>query len=741
MTDSRTLEPLRATPVSESAEAAVSPMLIFSIVRRKKFSILFMGLLMSALAVSAVTSLRPSFMASASVLIRERSSGVTDIPMGQATIATDSVAVRTQADILRSTDLARSVVRKLHLIDMPEFAIGPDTGLMRRAIATVRPFDRAGLIDRLGLDKPIKEPTLEERESFATEVLLGSTSIANDGRSYVIDIKVKIKTENSLQAQRVSALCAEVANAYADAYAQFTSKIKSDAVKQANGFFDDKVSVLRAKMMNAERDVQNYRSISGLVEDRAVSSEGRPVTLVSQQMAQLNADLSVAIAERATAEGKLEQVALALAGKRDLRSVPEIVGAPLIQRLREQQTDLASREAALAMSRGSSNPDLMAIRGSQREVAAQISAETSKIASSLRSTADAARSREATLRGHLAELRTQVGSEGHLEIQLRELQSQAEIAKSIYSRYLKRYEETANQLDVQEPDALVVSRATPPLMPAPPSKKQLGAAGIAVSFGLATVIALVRVRMQSGFRTSEQLEASLGIATLGYIPKLRRPQKAIDRPQRYTAFSEAIFSIRALLRLNFRGGCQVIMVTSALPREGKTFFASSLARNAAQSGQRVLLMDCDLRRPAVAQNITTSPGYDLDESQFQGLSVLRDSSSALDIITPPSGGRSPQDLFASDQMRRLVAELRGHYDVIVLDTPPVLAVSDARILSALSDMTILVVCWQRTPEKLVSTAVALLRGCGARLVGAVMTQVQLKEMTPADGVHVYGYSH
>jgi Mrp family chromosome partitioning ATPase len=92
-------------------------------------------------------------------------------------------------------------------------------------------------------------------------------------------------------------------------------------------------------------------------------------------------------------------------------------------------------------------------------------------------------------------------------------------------------------------------------------------------------------------------------------------------------------------------------------------------------------------------------------------------------------------------MRRLVAELRGHYDVIVLDTPPVLAVSDARILSALSDMTILVVCWQRTPEKLVSTAVALLRGCGARLVGAVMTQVQLKEMTPADGVHVYGYSH
>ncbi len=744
MTDTRTIATTTANQhvvPSEWQDNTVSPMLIFGIIRRKKFSIVFLWVVLSALTFAAVGTVRPTFLSTASVLVQERSMGVTDVPTGTGMIATDTVAVRTQADILRSNDLARSVVRRLDLIDTPEFALTVDGGWQQWLVSMLRPYAPSELFEFLGLDKVTHPPTLEERESFATALLLDRTSIANDGRSYVIDIKVKLAAENDQQAHRVAVLASDIANAYADEYAQFTGKIKADAVKQANGFFDDRIAALRTKMLNAERDVQNYRAASGLIEDRAASTGGAAVTLASQRMAQLNADLSTAITERTNAEAKLQQVMLAVAGSRDLRSVPEIVSSPLIQRLREQQITLSAHEAALALTRGSGNPELMAVRGSEREVATQLAAETNKIANSLRSIADAAHARETALRGQLAELRTQVGSEGHLEIKLLEQQSQADIAKAMYTKYLTRYEETANQLDVREPDALIVSRATPPLQAAPPSKKQLMMAGITASLALSVLLALVRVRLEYGFRTAEELEANLGVTTLGYIPKLQRPQMAIDWPQNFVAFSEAIFSIRSLLSLNKRGTCQVVMITSALPQEGKTFFASSLARNAAQAGQRVLLMDCDLRRPTVAKNIAVSPGYELDDHMFSGIAVNRDSYSDLDIITMPSGGRSPQDLFASEQMRNLLTKLRGHYDMIVLDTPPVLAVSDARILSALADTVVLVVRWQRTPKKMVQSAVMLLRSSEANLVGTVMTQVQLKELTPADGFHDYAYSH
>jgi capsular exopolysaccharide synthesis family protein len=177
------------------------------------------------------------------------------------------------------------------------------------------------------------------------------------------------------------------------------------------------------------------------------------------------------------------------------------------------------------------------------------------------------------------------------------------------------------------------------------------------------------------------------------------------------------------------------MVTSALPREGKTFFAAAFARSAALAGERVLLIDCDLRRPAVARNIGTT-----EVDAFQGVAMRRDADSTLDTITLTAAGGSPQDLFASGRMRNLMELLRERYDLIMLDAPPVLAVSDARVLSTLCDRVMLVVCWQKTPQQMVNNAVRALRNGGANLAGAVITQVRLNELSPADGVYAYAYA-
>ena len=713
--------PSHQTVSAAPADSTKSPMLVFGILRRRKWSILLTLIVLSALVVAGASRLKQSFVATASVLMQQQNAGAMDISLGAGMIATDSLAVRTQVDILKSADLARAVVRSMRLIDQPEFsAHSGGSAKMLRLLGVRRP--------------PAPALPLPMREELATQILLGMTTIVNDGHSYVIDIKVKVSADNAAGAGRAAELSAQIANAYADVYAQFTSKMKSDSIRQANSFFDDRIAVLRQKMQDAESAVQTYRAANDLIEDSGASGEGRSVTIVGQQMAQLNADLIAATSDRAKAEASLDQITATRSGGGDLQSAPEVVGSPLIQGLREQQAELGGREAALAMSRGEGSADLMAVRASQRNVAQQIAADTVKIAASLRSSVAAARARESALRSTLAQLQGRVGAQGQTEIKLHELQNEADVARLIYSTYLKRLEETASQLDMQAPDAVVVSRAGVPLGASPPSKQQIVMAGEILVAMLAAFQALVRERMQSGFRTAAELEASVGIETLGLIPKVRNPRDALRFDDRHSAFSEAINSIRALLRLKSTRPSQIIMVTSALPQEGKTFFSSSLARNAAIAGERVVLIDCDLRRPAVARNMVTSPQQTLDN-----VIIRRDELSSLDVITLTAELGSPQDLFASPRMRSLLSLLRERYDMIVLDTPPVLAVSDARILSPLCDVAVVVVRWQRTAQHLVNGAIAALRGSGANVAGTVITQVNLRNMDAADGAYAYFY--
>jgi capsular exopolysaccharide synthesis family protein len=257
---------------------------------------------------------------------------------------------------------------------------------------------------------------------------------------------------------------------------------------------------------------------------------------------------------------------------------------------------------------------------------------------------------------------------------------------------------------------------------------------ILASFVASVLLAVVRERLRPGYRTAEQVASSIGATALGSVPKVGNPRKALRFTGRHSAFSESIFSIRALLRLNLRVGPKVILVTSALPREGKTFLSSSLARNAALAGERTLLIDCDLRRPAVARNIDTT-----DLRALDGITIRRDGLSCLDVITLPRDGISPQDFFASVAMRDMIEMLRKHYDMIVLDAPPVLAVSDARVLSRLADATVLVVRWQKTPEAFVTAAASALRAGGTWVAGAVLTQVRLRDLTASEGGHAYVY--
>jgi capsular exopolysaccharide synthesis family protein len=218
-------------------------------------------------------------------------------------------------------------------------------------------------------------------------------------------------------------------------------------------------------------------------------------------------------------------------------------------------------------------------------------------------------------------------------------------------------------------------------------------------------------------------------------------------------FNVAVSHVRGALQIaGIAGRPRVLLVTSALPQEGKTFFAIALARSMALTGARCLLVDCDLRRPSVAAVLGMEAEPSLGLACLSAVEgggglvpaggeidrlVRRDSVTPLDIITADDAPEDAPVLVASERLESIVAEARTRYDVIVIDAPPVLAFVDARVLSRMADSTVLVVRWQRTKRALVLLALKALRIYGARIAGVVLTQVDLGAAGVSDGSQSY----
>jgi capsular exopolysaccharide synthesis family protein len=726
---------------------------IFAGLRRRKLSILLTVFLLNGVAIGLIAAKHAKYAATASVLVDTRKSNFSDLQAIAGATLSDDMTVRSQVDILQSPSLAKDVVERLKLIKEPEFArridqhpswflsvvrsgadslhriAGSQDSLLYRVIEPV-----ASTMHTVATEPP--PPTDEEKISQATDLLLDKMTFVNGGRSYVIGIRAKTEKPE---------LSTAIANAYADAYLRHSQDLKADAIRRANLWFDERLSGLQAKMLQAQSDAEAFRQKSGLIENRAAGSNtlpDRPVTIAGQQLAQINLQLMAAASQRAQKEASLAQIQAALQGKGNLDSIPEVVSSLLVHALQEQDAQLSGQVASLAMTRMDANPDLKSLKAQQQEVRRKIGDAVSRIGASIASEVNAARVHEATLRDSLAKIEQQVTGESEAEIHLRELDRVADAARAVYTGYLARYEQTSNEAGMQEPDAVIVNPASVPLDEAVPTKVQLTALAFIVSVLVSLAIAFLRSVFESGTRSTEQLETRTGLPAIGFLPTVKRRQQAL-RFEQNSAYDEAINTARSVLQFGGGGSRpKVIMVTSALPKEGKTFFIASLARALALSGRTTLLIDCDLRRPAVAATLGLQKGSDMDcviQKDMGPPRIRKDTITPLDIITvaAEAGCRKPQDLFASPEMQALIDHARERYDLVLLDAPPVLGSADARVLSALADAAIVVVQWGKTPQELVLSAVHSLRACGANILGTVVTQVNMRDLFASEGSLAY----
>jgi capsular exopolysaccharide synthesis family protein len=359
-----------------------------------------------------------------------------------------------------------------------------------------------------------------------------------------------------------------------------------------------------------------------------------------------------------------------------------------------------------------------------------------------------AKARVATLENQLEVLQQKTSLSTTAEVQLAELERQAQAARSLYENFLSRSKELA-QMDLSQADARMIYPAEAPLYPSQPQPWLW--LPLAAMFGLTLGVALALLldALDSGFRTLEQMENMTGAPALALLAELPASEGSLfNYAQRKpsSAFAESIRAARAALRFaNPDKPPQVILVTSSVPGEGKSLFSTSLAHLAALGGQKVLLLETDLRRPTLAQQFVLKPRHGLAEV-LGGEAALSDAlhqpqGTKLTVLPATASNPFAPELLASGKMKKLLGELRKKFDLIILDSPPVTAVADATLLAALADSVLFVVRWGTTPRTVTMKALAALKAARAPLAGCLLSRVDFsKQKTYGYGSDAYTYN-
>ena len=722
-----------AAPPHEPDDVEIDVAEILRALRRRRWALGGCVLLITSLVLLVTFQLTPRYTASAEVLIDPRDRNVADLDSVLSGLSPDASTIESQIQVIRSRSLALRTIEALGLERDPEFNPALREPGMAAALVT--------WLKDLAPGEPDAAPSEEERlaleQTRIVEEFSEGLSVSRVGRSsYVIAIAF-----TSVRAAKAS----RVANTLADLYLVEQLEAKFEATERATDWLNERLGTLRTELEKSEHLVEVYRSEHGLV-----SSGG--VTVDEQQLAEVNAQLILARAHLAEKQARFRHVMALLDAGSGVDSVAEVLASTVVHDLRQKQTELAREQAELESRYGDRHPRMINIRAQRGDLELQVSAELQRIVTNLENEVMVARSRTQSLEESLANEQSQRSAGESARIRLRELSRHAAANRALYESFLGRFKETREQQGIQEADARIISAAAVPAEPSYPKKGLFAAAGFLASLLVGFGVVFLLERLDNGFRTNRQLEDALELPLLASIPEVSGDEAAVEgeilsppdyvlaRPR--SVFGEALRGLRtALLLSDVDTPPRAVLFSSSMPSEGKTTTAISLGRSIACSGKRVLLLDADLRRPAVSRELGLNPEAGLVECLSGQASlaevILEDEASGMHVLPALEGAANAPDLLGSDAMRTLLEKLKTDYDLVLVDSPPVLIVSDASVLGRICDKLVFVVKWEETPRPAAVDAVHRLRQHGVPLAGVVFGRVD----TRRDADHHYGDSY
>jgi capsular exopolysaccharide synthesis family protein len=470
-----------------------------------------------------------------------------------------------------------------------------------------------------------------------------------------------------------------------------------------------------------------YRAQHGL-------AQGAHAGLDAERISRLNDDLLSSRAELAAAQGRLDS-ARGQTGRGGPGTAAQAAVAQSVVQARAQRDLIAGRLDALSARAGPRNPELVALHRSLDAADRAVAAEVAHVVAAAEAELRADQSRVAQLQDALQAAQAEQDRSTEAEVALNAMQRDADAARALLLSLQQGAQQTAQQTAIEMPEARVISHAMAPTEPSFPRRAPLLLAAIAfgVLFGLLLVHLLELA--DTTFRSGDDVRTRLGLRCLALIPEVGRRTLGRGRLLNYTLdkplspFAEQIRALRAGLWLE-RVRPRIVAFTAARPSEGKTTVTLALGRCAALCGERVVVIDCDIRQPSMGRLMGMDGGVGLIDCLLGRATldqvIRRDQASGLSVIPAGSLEMNTLSLFLSGTMAALLQLLRQDYDLILLDAPPAHAMTDARVIAGMAEATVLCLRWRSTPFGVVRDAIGLLEEAQANVVGVALTRVDVR---------------
>lgn len=708
---------------------------IVSLLRRQAL-VLGLSLVVALLLAVFYLSLAPRSYMSAGQVLLDRN---LEQAAGDAATATSSVdleaQVLNQIEVLRSSRVAEAVAKAQGLMTDQAFLNPPPSFTQR--IRGLIPFGQSNRTADL-------EASLDE----VVGMLRANVQVDRMGRSSIIRVGYEAPTPELAQ---------RIARAYAEALLQDQLNAELEATSAASDWLQQRLAEIGESQRAASLAIEDYRKQTGL-------SVGQDQDLTTQRIGSLSAQLAEAQAETARLRALSEQLQIVVAaGPQEASSYVSLLSGTQadpaeIAILRTQSAALISRIAEVRAAYGDDHPQLLTLGAEKAALDSRIYALLQNLDGQYRTQLSIATQQEAGLRRDIDSEGQSAGLISQEQVRLNELQQRSDALRSLYNSYLLRYEESVQRQSFPIPSVRIVTDALLPEQPSSPKTLVvLAAAFIAGSF-LGIMLGTLNELRESGFRVGTQVRRHLGLRFLGYIPKLQVDARAQPADQRRTIrtlvrgaasrpigrrwggpYMETLKAARLVLQPMVDHGTTVVGVLSTLPGEGKSTFVASFSELLAASGSRVLIINADEN----AQNRSATPPRIMPSQMGDWRRVtVTDSETGITTLSASAPEAGGGDL-SGPAMQKVLVEARGQFDYVLIDLPALGMVIDALSVLPLTDGSILVAEWGKTPRRLLTGLMEREPELASYIVGVVLNNVDLNALpkfTDAGGLERFAYN-
>jgi len=723
----------------DSSTVAVNLLDYLNTIKNHKFKIFFLALLAMLIGAAIAFNMTPVYQSTASILIEIGDTNLVQSERNNTNSATTLMQIPTQIELLQSRSIIKQIINDLDLLEHPLFLPSEENeepaGFLDSTIAYF-----TGLLE-LGEDSETE--VIEESEQQKLEQMIryiSSLQLIFPLR----DTRIVGITYESIDRQ----LSADLANQTAVTYINYQAESNRKLTGKTSELLQQRLDEIKITLQQTELKLQNYREENNLLSS---GTSGGVSDLTSRQLQELNISLIRLKQETNQTQSTYDQVKnIQRSDYKEYLAIPTVLENRLVSTLIESNTRAQNNLDSLKKRYGYKHPKIIEATANFNATSDALKNQIYSVVDSIITKLEQQKSNEKELMKLLKSTEIEMRNINRKTYQLSVLEREVSANQEIYDLFLNRLSETRETGDIHKSTAQIIDPATPAIEPIKPKKKIIILLAGILGMGFGILLAFFLEHLNNTLKATHDVEEKINLNLLGALPLLNlkkdRNIAHFVSDESQSNFSECMRTIRTgIILSNLDDPHKVILVTSSIPGEGKSTVTTNIALTLSEMG-KVLLIDADMRKPSVRKLFGLKRGVKGLSDYLAGTSSLSEScqqwgDSELYLLSAGNNPPNPLDLLSSEKFKSLIEDSRAQYDHIIIDAPPIIPVSDARILANLAGAIIFVMKAESTKVPQIREAVKRVRVANGNILGGVLNQIDIKRHSKYSEYSDYNYTY